>query len=45
MTITDCNWEELGDTARDALLRRPAVADDHDIREKTRRIVDEVRDL
>ena len=43
MTIANCNWEELDDAARSTLLRRPAVADDRDIRKKTRRIVDDVR--
>jgi histidinol dehydrogenase len=43
MTITNCNWEELDGPARTRLLRRPAVADDRDIRAQTRRIVDEVR--
>ena len=43
MTITNCNWEELDGPARTRLLRRPAVADDRDIRAQTHRIVDEVR--
>ncbi|MEJ2258680.1 MAG: histidinol dehydrogenase, partial [Woeseiaceae bacterium] len=43
MTITRCNWTELGADERAALLRRPAVADDRAIRDGTRAIIADVR--
>jgi histidinol dehydrogenase len=38
-----CKWSDLGPREREALLRRPAVADDVDIRKGTTAIVAEVR--
>jgi len=43
MTITRCNWTELGPDQRAALLRRPAVAGDQSIREGTQALIADVR--
>ena len=43
MTITRCNWTELGPEQRAALLRRPAVAGDQSIREGTQALIADVR--
>jgi histidinol dehydrogenase len=44
MTIQTCNWAALDDPQRQALLRRPAVADDARIREGTAAIIAAVRE-
>ena len=41
--MNPCNWNELTDNERADLLRRPAVADDADIRRATETIVSAVR--
>ncbi len=43
MAMEIYTWSRLGQSAREALLRRPAVSDDGTIRTRTAAIVDEVR--
>jgi len=43
MSMRTWNWSELDDNAQQALLERPAVADDARIREGTRNIIARVR--
>lgn len=43
MTMNVVNWSDLDDSARAALLRRPAVSNDLDLRAGTAAIIDEVR--
>jgi histidinol dehydrogenase len=42
--MKSCNWNDLGDAERTALMRRPAVAEDDEIRRGTAAIVREVRE-
>jgi histidinol dehydrogenase len=43
MTMRTCNWSDLDGSERAALLERPAVADDAEIRRNTAAIVADVR--
>jgi len=43
MSMRSHIWTELADVDRDALLQRPAIADDASIRSSTAAIIDEVR--
>ena len=43
MAIQTHNWSALDERQRDAMLQRPAVADDASIRAGTAAIIDDVR--